>query len=118
MGSNVTPVVRHRRLGDPVLVPASAVAAALVVVLGLGAVIGWLAGRAPAAAPPAPAPVIVERACPPPEPAPAAPASPTAAAQVGATPIPAPAPPAARVRSPHVRMARVARDDSWEPAPL
>jgi len=124
-----TNIIRRHKLGDPVLVPAVAAFGALVVVLGLGAAVGWLAGRGASAAPPAP--VVVEKRCPPPAPEPSSdpPLSPVPAAPVA--PVSAPAAPAAAAvpaahpaRPARVRVARVAQvtrtalagGDGWEPA--
>ena len=134
-----TPVIRSRRFGDPILVPAPAVAAALLLITGLGVTVGWLAGRgsgAPIAAT-APAPVVAERRCATPEPAAPATAVPkalppsvVAARPPSLTPAPAaapakiepPAPPAAEparaARAVRARVPRLAAigGDTWEPA--
>jgi hypothetical protein len=129
-----TPVIRTRRLGDPVLVPAPAVAGALLLILGLGGAVGWLAGRGSAGAvsPSAlsTAPVIVERRCPEPAVVPAAPKMAAAPATATSAPVPAPVPakiaaPAAPAAEPvhaaraiRARVPRLAAigGDTWEPA--
>jgi hypothetical protein len=128
-----------RKLTDPVLVPMAAVAGALLIVLGLGAAVGWMAGRGWSSVPPAvtqPAPVVAEGRCPPP--VAALPAQASARMPAGApAPAPAPAPPIAKVepaapvkaaephaaaRGPRLQIARAAGrsasagGESWEPA--
>jgi hypothetical protein len=111
MDVNRTHIVRRTRLGDPVVVPAFVVFGTLLLVLGLGAAVGWLAARGRSAAP---APVIVEKTvekrCPAPEPAPASAAAPAAvpAAKAPARPV--------RVRVAHVSRTAFAGGEGWEPA--
>ncbi len=119
MDVTTTPVIRRYRLGDPVLVPGFAALTMLLVVLGLGGAVGWLAGRgAPAARP---EPVIVEKGCPAPATTPAsAPPAPPTALPVVPKPEPEidPDPPArpARLRATRIARAALASGDGWEPA--
>ena len=119
MDASRTPLIRRPGLGDPVLVPFGAVLGAFLLVMGLGAAVGWLAGRGSATPP---APVMVERQCPPSEPAfdppLAAPAPPSIRTPAPATGAASALPQArpARVRVTHVARASIASRESWEPA--
>jgi hypothetical protein len=105
-----TRVVRRAKLRDPVLVPAGAVGAVLLSVLGLGIAVGWMAARGFAAPPAAPSPAVtVERVCPTPAaataahataPAEIAPRAPSLAHAQATPPAPASAPIAASTLAP------------------
>jgi hypothetical protein len=125
MTGNITPVVSRPKLGEPVLVPMAAVAAALLLVLGMGLALGWMAARGWSSAPP-PAPTLAEQRCSPPEPPVTRPAAarlpegdPAPAGLEMEPPRPATTePPRATARRPSLRIARSGSSagDGWEPA--